>query len=32
VIDHKGVIRYFDVHGKDLNDAIEKLLVEVEKP
>ena len=31
VLDHKGVIRYIDVRGEKLDEAIEKLLAEVEK-
>jgi hypothetical protein len=31
VLDYKGVIRYFDVRGRELDDAIDKLLEEVAK-
>jgi hypothetical protein len=31
VIDHEGVIRYIDVRGKKLDDAIDELLAQVEK-
>lgn len=30
VLDHKGVIRYKNVHGEKLDAAVEKLLAEVE--
>ena len=31
VLDHKGVIRYIDVREKALDEAIDKLLAEIEK-
>jgi hypothetical protein len=31
VLDHKGVIRYIDVRNKQLDDAVDKLLEELEK-
>jgi hypothetical protein len=31
VLDHKGVIRYIDVRERELDEAIEKLLAEMEK-
>lgn len=31
VIDHEGIIRYKDLRGKDLEDAVVKLLKKVEK-
>jgi peroxiredoxin len=31
VLDHKGVIRYIDVRNKQLEDAVDKLLDELEK-
>src|SRR5579871_6459598 len=31
VIDHKGVIRYMDVSGAEIDRAVEKLLAEMEK-
>jgi hypothetical protein len=30
VLDHKGMIRYIDVRGKELDEAIDKLLAEAE--
>ncbi len=32
VLDHKGVIRYFDVRGKDLDQAVDTLLAEMQGP
>jgi hypothetical protein len=31
VLDHEGVIRYIDVREKALDEAIDKLLAEIEK-
>ena len=31
VLDHKGVIRYKNVHGEEMDRAIDKLLAEAEK-
>jgi hypothetical protein len=31
VLDHKGVIRHIDVRGKELDEAIDKLLAELDK-